>query len=1391
MHSATARCFSLSCSLIQHGALVFLASLSLLRGSDFSPASDWMKNGVLGIDLTGRDMSQFDIARFADQCADMGVSFVCCGIGQNSGFYSGPNPVYERIAGYPVGSKCDPADIPSQYLRELAPRGMRMFLYIPSNPPEADVQARNRFLWPGNGYVTPSLATQDLWTQALQGWSEHYGPALAGWWFDGAYSTSSYDFTNLYDPRVKAGNANRMIGFNNGPGVRRVSPVETMTAGEMNSIHLLPRSRWESGAQWFTYTFAGDSWNNRMSSHYSQQFLIDYLGGLRERGGVMMLNVQVDDFGNVDPTSYRYLVEAKRAMRDMQANRRVLRNSTGLSGVQFAGGGWRQETGRDFGFWRHDFSGYVRRASLNEDTMKTDVNGAWAEYTFQGTGVSYFGDRGGDKGEVDVFLNDVFQQRIQCWGEERWLQHLWSVRNLPKGTHRIKLVKVSGAWMEVDAFAVENPVADPAVIPPAQMSARASSEQPGSGAAALVLDDDVTSNWHNLFTTPTTLPQSITLGLGGLYPVNKLRYLPRRDGGNGVITAWQVATSLDGTTFTNVSSGNWASDVAEKTATFPTVQARYVRLTATAGVNGFASAAEIRIEKDLNAVDPLVIDPATISLTASSEQPGGGSAYDAADGDPATAWRLRDTTVSDALPQHVMFDLVEVTTVRRLHYLPPQVGGNGIITAWTLSASTDGKHFTPLASGEWTADTTRKTIDFPARPARFLRLQANSGTGGTAAAAEFTVERAPVPTISCPDALEIPMNAPAQTIQVSVGDLQATAETLSLSAVSSNPDLIPPSAIEVGGIGAERTLRFTPNPHRHGQARLTLTVDNGSFSASTECLVTVLPLPPQTPATGLQRGATELWYDFNHPSKNPAEAMRSDASGNQRGMQSVRDSGNKWGSDGNIMVADFASGWSPANTADMPTDDYQLTMQVNEPLPFWPGPNGDMDLVNYDGIRIGYYNGTTYTASVANQTLATQPGVGLWLRLVKLGGNFSFFTSSDGASWTQRGTEITSTAGANWASMHMFIRPGGGYHFWGYFGDFRVDRIALQQRWSNLAGDGVWSPWVHNWSGSEWAYWKSSFSTDAWFDTAGAGPVTVSEPVRVRDLHFVAPGYSVSGATMQMQASRIQCASNVLISNPITASGAVTKSGPGTLTLAGDIATGGNLTISEGTLVLGPTAKINLALTANGHPRVTGPGTVSFHGTLAVDPTALASAAVGSQWPLVDAANRTFSPTFRVDGFTPLGDGVHWLKPATGQMQWVFSEASGMLSLEISDYASWSSTAGLTDSDHAQSDAGADELSNFDEYAFGLNPRSGHSVQPIEIRPTTHGPALLRYTRRNPALTRLRYTVWYSLDLTHWQPDPAATQTLIETRGDTQVVEVRPSANTTAAQKCFIQVRAE
>ncbi|WP_314584755.1 discoidin domain-containing protein [Paenibacillus terrigena] len=141
---------------------------------------------------------------------------------------------------------------------------------------------------------------------------------------------------------------------------------------------------------------------------------------------------------------------------------------------------------------------------------------------------------------------------------------------------------------------------DPNLIPQSQMTATATSEETvgENSSASKAIDGDPSTMWHTKWDKSDKLPQSITLNLGGTYNINKLTYLPRQVDKNGIFTAYNVYVSTDGTTFTKVLSGTWASDNALKTATFAAVPAKYIKLEATAAFNGWASAAEINVFKD-------------------------------------------------------------------------------------------------------------------------------------------------------------------------------------------------------------------------------------------------------------------------------------------------------------------------------------------------------------------------------------------------------------------------------------------------------------------------------------------------------------------------------------------------------------------------------------------------------------------------------------------------------------------------------------------------------------------------------------------------------------------------------------------------------------------------
>lgn len=100
-----------------------------------------------------------------------------------------------------------------------------------------------------------------------------------------------------------------------------------------------------------------------------------------------------------------------------------------------------------------------------------------------------------------------------------------------------------------------------------------------------------------------------------------------------------------------------------------------------------------------------------------------------------------------------------------------------------------------------------------------------------------------------------------------------------------------------------------------------------------------------------------------------------------------------------------------------------------------------------------------------------------------------------------------------------------------------------------------------------------------------------------------------------------------------------------------------------------------------------------------------------------------------------------------------------------SDYDTWAATFLPDDVSNMAGDNDNDQLLNEFEYAFGLDPTSSASVNPISVQlDKTTG--TFTYTRRDPALTGLTYTVETSTTLSGWTPDAGATQTPGVTDGD-------------------------
>lgn len=121
-------------------------------------------------------------------------------------------------------------------------------------------------------------------------------------------------------------------------------------------------------------------------------------------------------------------------------------------------------------------------------------------------------------------------------------------------------------------------------------------------------------------------------------------------------------------------------------------------------------------------------------------------------------------------------------------------------------------------------------------------------------------------------------------------------------------------------------------------------------------------------------------------------------------------------------------------------------------------------------------------------------------------------------------------------------------------------------------------------------------------------------------------------------------------------------------------------------------------------------------------------------------------------------------------------------------FAAWIFTNYPTLSDPSRTgDPDGDGLSNETEFAFGLDPSSASSVNPITM-PLNPATSRFQYTRR--ATSGLTYSVLTSTDLRDWTKDTGASEIEVTTSGDVQTVTV--AVSTTAVHgKLFVRVQAQ
>ncbi|WP_343247141.1 LamG-like jellyroll fold domain-containing protein [Diplocloster hominis] len=326
----------------------FLSNYFNLPGTYAGDSEKWDRSTTTWDEYVG----QFDAEEYAKQVNETGAKYVLLTLGQNSGSYCAPNAVYDkymREAGLLKEGEQNPKttsmenDLPMKIAKALEPYGIRLMLYLPSNPPHSacwdESGTPNGYGYFSDYLVTkkvfdytpgqdgvPSQKARKVLSEMVAWWSEHYGDMVSGWWFDGFYHSGAgsqldmsleYNVSSLANA-AKAGNPYSIVTFNKGTSASvnhsKITDYTDYTAGEAGGLNPgLSDTRWASGdCQLFHFAPLGSTgtWQNRWGckgSSRSVDEMYEARTGAMENNFVLCFDLKVNARGELDPTAFDQL----------------------------------------------------------------------------------------------------------------------------------------------------------------------------------------------------------------------------------------------------------------------------------------------------------------------------------------------------------------------------------------------------------------------------------------------------------------------------------------------------------------------------------------------------------------------------------------------------------------------------------------------------------------------------------------------------------------------------------------------------------------------------------------------------------------------------------------------------------------------------------------------------------------------------------------------------------------------------------------------------------------------------------------------------------------------------------------------------------------------------
>ncbi|HEX9784767.1 MAG TPA: DUF1349 domain-containing protein [Opitutaceae bacterium] len=240
------------------------------------------------------------------------------------------------------------------------------------------------------------------------------------------------------------------------------------------------------------------------------------------------------------------------------------------------------------------------------------------------------------------------------------------------------------------------------------------------------------------------------------------------------------------------------------------------------------------------------------------------------------------------------------------------------------------------------------------------------------------------PTISDITNKTVSTGGTTGAIAFTVGDAQTAAGSLTLTRGSSNTTLVPTANIVLGGSGANRTVMVTPAANQTGSATITVTVSDGSLTASDSFVLTVGSAPSLTSnVIGSPAIAGSTSYSANTGTYK-VKAAGTDIWGTSDQFRFVRQNVN---GDATLIVRLKAltntDGWAKAGLM-LRTSTAANAQHVS--VFATPGNGVMMQARQTQG-------GSSWSGARLSQSIPE------WLRLDRVGNTFYAFRSEDGVNW--------------------------------------------------------------------------------------------------------------------------------------------------------------------------------------------------------------------------------------------------------------------------------------------------------------------------------------------------------------------------------------------------------